>query len=152
MAEEILPCHIRIDKEGRWYYQGVPIINRKIYLYLNQCLTKDSSGRYLLLMDGEQCCLEVEDTPFVVREAGLSTLPGRKPGFFVKLNDETEEALKVATLRVGQGNVLYCRVKEEQYEARFLRASYYQLADFLQHDGKRYYLLVEGEKIYLKNL
>jgi hypothetical protein len=152
MAEDMLPCHIRIDKEGRWYYQDVPIINRKIYLYLNQCLTKDSSGRYILLMDGEQCCLEVEDTPFVVREAGLSTLPGRKPGFFVKLNDETEEALKVATLRVGQDDVLYCRVKEEQYEARFLRASYYQLADFLQHDGKRYYLLVEGEKIYLKNL
>jgi hypothetical protein len=148
----MLPCHIRIDKEGRWYYQGAPIINRKIYLYLNQCLTKDSSGRLILLMDGEQCSLEVEDTPFVVREAGLSALPGRKPVFFVKLNDETEEELKVDTLKVGKDDVLYCRVKEGQHEARFLRASYYQLAEFLQHDGKRYYLLVEGEKIYPKNL
>jgi hypothetical protein len=103
-------------------------------------------------MDGEQCSLEVEDTPFVVREAGLSALPGRKPAFFVKLNDETEEELKVDTLKVGKDDVLYCRVKEGQHEARFLRASYYQLAEFLQHDGKRYYLLVEGEKIYPKNL
>ena len=142
----------RIDKEGQWYYQGVPIINRKIYLYLNQCLTKDSTGRHVLLMDGEKCYLEIEDTPFVVREAVLSALPGCKPAFFVKLNDETEEELKVDTLRVGKDDVLYCRVKEGQYEARFLRAGYYQLADFLQHDGKRYYLLVEGEKIYPKNL
>jgi len=150
VAEDLLPCHIRIDKEGQWYYQGAPIINRKIYLYLNQCLTKDSSGRHILLMDGDTCYLEVEDTPFVVREAGLRSPPGGKPAFFVKLNDETEEELKIDTLRVGKDNVLYCRVKEEQHEARFLRVSYYQLADFLQHDGKRYYLLVEGEKIYLK--
>ena len=31
MPEDIPPCHIRIDKEGNWYHQGLPIINKKIY-------------------------------------------------------------------------------------------------------------------------
>ena len=148
MAEDIPPCHIRIDKEGNWYYQGLPIINREIYLYLNRCLKRDPSGKYILLMNGEKCSLEVEDTPYVIKEVSLGSKTKRTPSLFVRLNDETEEELKVDTLRVGKENVLYCNVKDGLYEARFLRASYYQLAKFLQYDGERYYLLVEGKKTY----
>lgn len=152
MVEDIPPCHIRIDKEGNWYYQGLPIINHQIYLHLNQCLEKDPSGKYVLLMDGEKCYLEVEDTPYVIQEASLKPATKSTPRLMVKLNDGTEEVLKADTLRAGKDNVLYCKVKDAQYDARFLRASYYQLAKFLQHDGKRYYLLAGGKKIYLKHL
>ena len=41
MPEEVPPCNIRIDKEGNWYYQDLHIINKKIYLNLNQCLAQD---------------------------------------------------------------------------------------------------------------
>ena len=148
--EDIPPCHIRIDKEGTWYYQDLPIINRQIYLYLNQCLTKDASGRYILAMDGEQCRLEVEDTPFVIQEVTLGASPEGAPFLWVRINDGTEEELKPDTLRVGKDDVLYCKVKRGQHEARFLRASYYQLAEFLHQDGNKYYLLIEGKKTYLK--
>ena len=150
MSEDIPPCNIRIDKEGNWYHRGLPIINKKIYIHLNQCLSKDPSGRYILEMDGEKCLLEIEDTPFVVKEVSLKTAPGKPPTLFIKLNDETGEKLSTDTLRVGKENVLYCEVKEGFCEARFLRASYYQLAQFLQHDEKGYYLLVEGKRTYLK--
>jgi len=150
MAEEIPPCHIRIDKEGNWYYQGLPIINQEIYLYLNQCIKRGPSGRHILAMNGNECYLEVEDTPFVIQEVSLKSAP--KPTLFVRLNDRTEEELKVDTLRVGKDNVLYCKVKDENYDARFLRASYYQLAKYLQHDGERYYLLIEDRKIFLHHL
>ncbi|MCK5186338.1 MAG: DUF1285 domain-containing protein [Deltaproteobacteria bacterium] len=150
MPEDIPLCHIRIDKEGNWYHQGLPIINKKIYIHLNQCLSKDPSGRYILEMDGEKCLLEIEDTPFVIKEVSLKTAPGKPPTLFIKLNDETGEKLSTDTLKVGKGDVLYCEVKDRLYEARFLRASYYQLAQFLQHDERGYYLLVEGNRTYLK--
>ena len=148
--EDTPACHIRIDKEGNWYYQGLPIIKREIYLHLNKCLRKDPTGKYILLMDGEKCYLEVEDTPYVIKEVSVGASPQINPPLFVKLNDETEEELKADTLRVGKDNVLYCKVKNASYDARFLRASYYQLAQFLQHDGERYYLVVGGTRHYLK--
>ena len=152
MPEDVPPCHIRIDKEGNWYYQDLPIINKKIYLYLNQSLALDPSGRYILSMDGEKCYLEVEDTPFVIQEVRLSSDSGQSSPLVVKLNDGTEERLKADTLRVGHDNVLYCKVKEGLYEARLLRNAYYQLAEFLEQDGQNYYLVIEGTKIHLKNL
>jgi hypothetical protein len=150
MPEDVPPCHIRIDKEGNWYYQDLPIINRKIYLYLNQCLSQEPSGRYILSMNGENCYLEVEDTPFVIQEVVASPNPDHPTSLLLKLNDGTEETLKVETLRVGQNDVLYCKVKEARYKARLLRSAYYQLAQFLQQDEKGYYLLVEETKTYLQ--
>jgi len=152
MPEDVPPCHIRIDKEGNWYYQDLPIINKKIYLHLNQCLSREPSGRYILSMNGEKCYLEVEDTPFVIQEVYVSPDPSPSPSLVVKLNDGTEEPLQADTLRVGQDNIVYCRVKEGVYEARLLRNAYYQLAEFLQQDGQHYYLIIEGTKIPLKNL
>lgn len=152
MPEDVPPCHIRIDKEGNWYYQDLPIINKKIYLHLNQCLSREPSGRYILSMNGEKCYLEVEDTPFVIQEVYVSPDASPSPSLVVKLNDGTEEPLQADTLRVGQDNILYCRVKEGVYEARLLRNAYYQLAEFLQQDGQHYYLVIEGTKIPLKNL
>ena len=152
MPEDVPPCHIRIDKEGNWYYQDLPIINKKIYLYLNQSLAQDPSGRYILSMDGEKCYLEVEDTPFVIQEVCLPSDSGQSPSLVIKLNDGTEELLKAATLRVGHDNILYCKVKEGLYEARLLRNAYYQLAGFLEQDGQNYYLVIEGSKIHLGNL
>ena len=152
MTEDIPASHIRIDKEGNWYYQGLPIIKREIYLHLNKCLEKDPSGRYILLMDGEKCYLEVEDTPYVIKGVRLGAGQQTAPVLFVRLNDETEEELNVDTLRVRKDSVLYCKVKDGLYDARFLRASYYQLAEFLRQDGEKYYLLVGGKKFYLEHL
>ena len=152
MTEDIPACHIRIDKEGNWYYQGLPIIQREIYLHLNKCLRKDPSGKYVLLMDGEKCYLEVEDTPYVIQGVSLDPDHQPAPALFVRLNDETEEELQVNTVRVGKDNVLYCKVKGAHYDARFLRASYYQLAEFLRQDGEKYYLLVGDKKFYLEHL
>jgi len=152
VAEDTPPCHIRIDKEGIWYYRGLPIIKKEIYLHLNQCLRRDSSGRYVLEMNGEKCYLEVEDTPFVIQEVSLKSPPEDGTSLFVKINDGTKEALRLDTIKVGRDNVLYCKVKDELYDSRFLRTSHYQLAKFLQQDDRGYYLLVGGKKTYLKPL
>jgi hypothetical protein len=151
MADDIPPCNIRIDKEGTWYYQGLPIINRNIYLYFNQCLSRDASGKYILSMGEERCYLEVEDTPFVIQEVYLkSEAEGAPAALWVKLNDGTEEPLDAGSLRVAADNVVYGMIKHAFCEARFTRAAWYQLAGHVQQDRQGYYLSVDGVKTYLK--
>ena len=152
MADDIPPCNIRIDKEGKWYHQGLPIINKNIYQHLNQCLVKDGEGRYLLVMNGEKCYLEVEDTPFVVQAARIDRPPEGEPAVCVTINDGTIETLDLSTLRIGKDNVLYCRVKGGLFDARFTRAGYYQLAQFIEHDEKGYSLVFENKKTPLPEL
>jgi hypothetical protein len=56
------------------------------------------------------------------------------------------------SLHVGRDNVLYCRVKEGIFTARFSRNSYYQLAEFIEQseNGNNYFINLNGEK-YLIN-
>jgi hypothetical protein len=153
MADDIPPCNIRIDKEGTWYYQGLPIINRNIYLYLNQCLSRDASGRYMLSLGAERCYLEVEDTPFVIREVLVRReAAGLPAALWVKLNDGTEERLDAGSLRIAADNVVYGMIKHDLCEARFTRAAWYQLADYLEQDRQGYYLSIDGVKTYLKRV
>ena len=58
---------LRIDKEGRWFFDDEEIIHRKTYLLFSRSLARDESGRTILRIGREQCPVEVEDAPFVVR-------------------------------------------------------------------------------------
>ena len=144
--EEILPCHIRIDKEGNWYYKGAQIIRKDIYLFFNQHLIKDGNGRFLLKINNEKCYLEVEDTPFVVKRVDIGK------AFKIVLNDETEEILQLDTLWIGRHNVLYCKVKQNRFDARFNRPSYYDITKYVMCNPLEdtYYIPFGGKKFYLK--
>jgi len=143
MTEDIPPCNIRIDKDGNWYYRGAPMIRKDIYLFFNRHIEKDPNGRYLLHIDDQKCYLEVEDTPFVIKRVD------RVDDFKVLLNDATQEALSLDTLWVGRNSVLYCKVKDKRFDARFGRAPYYQLAKYIEYDKKKdKYFVLSNEKQY----
>ncbi len=90
---------IVIDKEGTWFYNGLPIINRQILLYFYQLLEIGPEGSYLLRNEQESCSVEVQDTPFVVTALWPSKGPHEQ--FFIKLNDETVETLEMETLVIS---------------------------------------------------
>ncbi len=56
-------------------------------------------------------------------------------GFAVTLNDLTRERLDPETLRLGAGEVPYCRVKGGAFDARFSRAAAYQLLERVEPDA-----------------
>jgi hypothetical protein len=64
---------------------------------------------------------------------------------------ETREPLDPESLWIGKQNVLYCRIMEGGIPARFLRPSYYQLAEFIQEDKEqnRFYLSLGGKRFYI---
>lgn len=140
---------LRIDKEGRWFFQGEEITHRKTYLLYSRSLTRDESGRIILRVGREQCPVEVEDAPFVVTTVefipfGLDS----QEAIWLTLNDETREKLDPATLRIGPGNIPYCKVREGMFEARFSRNAYQLLVPHIQHDEKenRFFLSLNKTK------
>jgi len=124
---DIPPCLIYIDKEGRWYHRGAEMIHREFIRLFYNNIELDSSGRYVIDWKGQRCYVEVEDTAFVVRSV-------------------TQEELMPDTLYVGQDNVLYCSVKNHTFPARFNRAAYYQLAAYVEEENGTYYLPLNGRK------
>ena len=119
---------IRFGRDGEWYSDGERIANRRIADLFSRCVRKNPQGGYMLQMGDERAALEVEDTPFVVRQ--IEGDPER--GFIVTLNDGTREPLDPSSLRCGADNAFYCRVKDGECEARLLRPAHYALAQWAE--------------------
>ena len=146
-------CRIRINKEGRWFYEDSEIVHEAIYKYFNRCLRRDDSGRYVICTEDQMCAVEVEDAPFVVARVVREQTSRKDLGdFVIHLNDETREPLALDSLWVGPDNVLYCKVKGGEFHARLLRPAYYQLTEFLKYDedSGRFYIEQKGRRHYIR--
>jgi hypothetical protein len=144
---------MKIDKEGRWFYQGEEITHRKTYLLYCRSLTRDESGRMILRVGREECPVEAEDAPFVVMTIEFVPAGPEGESIWITLNDETRERLIPETLRIAPDHVPYCQVRNGLFEARFSRNAYQILAPHIQLDEKenRFFLPLNGKKYYLTN-
>ncbi|MGZ3580100.1 MAG: DUF1285 domain-containing protein [Syntrophales bacterium] len=149
MEKDIPSCNIKIDKEGVWYYKGNEIFRNEIVKFFYQNLKKDEAGRYLIELENDRCYLEVEDTPYVVKAIYKCTAESdNEECIYLLLSDQSLEKLNCDSLRAGRDNVLYCSVKEDAFSARFSRASYYQIAVFIECSdcGNEYYISLNGKR------
>ena len=143
---------ISFRKDGNWYSDDERIDNPRIALLFSQSIQRNPDGSYFLKVAEERASIDVEDTPYVVK----SIENDGNGGFNLILNDETREAMDPASLEVGPENVLYARVKDGKFRARFLRPAYYHLSSnfevddsgnfFLKMGGKRYPLQTASER------
>ncbi len=146
-------CEIRIDKQGSWFYNSLPIINQTILQLFMRSIEQDGVGGYRLKIGEETAPLRVEDTPYVVESLDLVGSEGAAAeAFCLRLNDETKEILDLESFYIGKENVPYCSVKSGAFPARFLRPAYYSLAQnhICQDDGERFYILLNDRKHFFK--
>lgn len=136
--------HIRFGRDGRWYADGQPIVNRRIADLFSSHVRRADSGGYMLEIGPERAPIEVDDTPYVVVGVQIDEKGSAK----IELNDHTVEALDAGSLQVGTDEVLYCRVKSGTERARFLRAAYYQLAPFITESEAGHFELMLGGTAY----
>ena len=145
---------IRIDKEGVWYYKGAHMFRKEILSVFFEHLKIDECGKYLIELKEECYYLDVEDTAFVVGSVYKTQLPddGRVQ-IDILLNDDSCEKLEMNSLHIGKDNVLYCRVKEGKFTARFSRKSYYQIAEFIElsENSVDYFINLNSEKYFIKS-
>ena len=145
---------IKIDKDGIWYYNGAHMFRKEILSVFFQNLRIDECGRYLIELGPERCYLDVEDTAFVVAAVYKTNLPcDDREQIDILLNDDSCEKLETNSLYTGRDNVLYCRVKEGRFAARFSRNSYYQLAEFIEQseNDAEFFINLNGEKYFIKS-
>jgi len=145
---------IKIDKDGIWYYNGAHMFRKEILNVFFQNLRIDECGRYLIELGTERCYLDVEDTAFVVAAVYKTKLPGNGlEQIDILLNDDSCEKLEMNSIYTGRDNVLYCRVKEGKFTARFSRNSYYQIAEFIElsENGVDYFINLNGEKNFIQS-
>jgi hypothetical protein len=149
-GNDIPPCFIYIDKQGRWFHKGVEMIHREFIRLFYQHMQIDSQGRYVINWGGDRCYVEVEDTPFVVRRTTFMQGEKGNSRFILSLSDDSQEDLSPETLFIGDDNVLYCKVKNRTFPARFDRPAYYQLAEYVEEDNNGYFLPLNGENYRLR--
>ncbi len=136
---------ISFGRDGNWYTDGERIDNARIALLFSRHLRQAPDGSYFLELGEERATVTVEDTPYVVR-----TVEGdAQTGFVLVLNDGEREPLDPSTLEVGSENVLYCKVKNGRYKARFLRPAYYHLSACFEEDAQGNVYFVTKERRYL---
>jgi hypothetical protein len=128
------------------------MFRKEILCVLFEHLKIDEGGKYLIELEGERYYLDVEDTAFVV--AAVSKTKRSDDGrdqLDVLLNDDSCEKLEMNSLYIGNDNVLYCRVKEGRFAARFSRKSYYQLAEFIEQsgNGNNFFINLNGERYFI---
>lgn len=111
---------------------------------LHRWLDRLDDGRYILRLDAERYAyVEVEDAPYVVRTIEREG-PADVQQVFVLLTDGTREELAYETLRVGQGEALYCQVKG-RFPARLSRQAQHLLGELIvEVDGRFEPLLRAG--------
>ena len=136
---------ITIARDGTWFFNGAEIIRRDILELFFKHLHCDDEGYYIEIGTARGY-LDVEDTVFLVVQATL--VRGKKEGFFVRLNDGTEELLDLTRFWIGRNNIPYCMVKDGKFPARFLRVPYYEVAKHAEYDeaAGEYYLVLNGQR------
>ena len=115
---------LRIDRDGAWFHEDEEVTHEGILASLRDGLQVDAAGHFIEI-GPVRVPVEVEDAPFSVLR-----LEPEGDGFALILSDLSRESLDPASLRLGAGDVPYCRIKGGKFEARFSRAAAWQL---LQH-------------------
>ena len=134
---------ISFRRDGNWYTDEERIDNPRIALLFSRSIRRNPDGSYFLQVGDERASITVEDTPYVVK----SVAGDAATGFTAVLNDEEREPLDYGSLEAGPDNVLYSRVKNGAFRARFLRPAYYHLSDCLgMDDNGGFYFKVAGQR------
>jgi uncharacterized protein len=118
---------LSIDEEGDWFDEGVQITHPGVLANLRGSLRHDARGYFI--QTRVRVPVEVADVPFVVVR-----FERRGPALRGVLNDGSETAIDPATLRIGPGDIPYCRVKDNRFEARLSRAATFQLLAHVETD------------------
>ena len=120
---------IALDREGHFTHDGDPIDNARLEQALRSWIARHPDDGKLILTNGyDWCYFRVDDAPFIV------TALHDGPAPTLVLFDATEEPLDPETLSIGEGGVVYARVKGGAFEARFSRHAQTQLAPLLVKD------------------
>jgi hypothetical protein len=136
---------IVLDREGRFWHDGERVDHPALEHALRSWIgLHPDDGRVILSNGYDWCYFRAEDAAFVVDAIRVEP----DGGVTLRLFDGTEEPLDPATLSLGEGGVVYARVRGGGLSARFSRHAQTQLAPVLVQ-GDPPTVLVGGREVVL---
>ena len=125
---------LRLDRNGRLWHQGEEVTHPRLRQALLRWLDlRDEDRRPVVRLDETRYAyIDVDDAHLLVTSARWD---GDR--IFVVLNDGSEEELAYASLRVGDGDALYCTVRGGRLEGRVTTPAYQVLAAGIDDDPDR---------------
>jgi uncharacterized protein len=142
MIEKFRQTGIRLDREGRLWHEGAEIshpgLRRALLSWLD---LREEDGRPILRLDERRYAyIDVEDAHLLVTSARW-----QDDRALLSLNDGSDEELAYDTLEVGDGEALYCRVRDRRLCARVTTPAYYVLAERIEETGDGFVLRAAGQ-------
>lgn len=123
---------IRLARDGMFFHDGDPVEHRALAKALASWVARHpDDGRFILTNGYDWTYFLVEDAPFHVDSLDAASDPPR-----LTLADDSVEPFDPSTACVGEDGVVYCRVREGAFEARFSRHAQTQLAPLLVESGE----------------
>jgi len=136
---------ISFRRDGHWYTDDERIENERIATLFSKSIQRKPDGSYFLEVGDERADVTVEDTPYVVK-----SIENRPDGSLnLILNDDTRESFDPRLLEVAPDNVMYTRVKDGRFRARFIRSAYNHLASMFEADDAGAFFIRIGATRYL---
>lgn len=138
---------ITVDEEGNWFYQGNPIIRGDILRLFYEHLRFIPGNGYVIEWQNAFHPVNVADTPFIITRVDAEKDGREIKSIWITLkHTQDKELLNPSTIFVGRNNVLYCKIKNNAFIARFSRPAYYQLAELLEEENGEFVIKVGGTK------
>ena len=128
-----LPADLRIDREGRWFADGRPVVHEKIFDLFCRSLVREEGG-YLIRIGGQTNPVIVEDAPFLVRGLFVENTEDGLDVIRLALNDGRTIDLEPSSLRAPDGRSVYCAIPGAGMEAKFSKDALQLFGKFLEHD------------------
>jgi hypothetical protein len=141
-----------LNKEGRWYHQGVEITHERTCALFYRNLKKGSDGYYYVKIGVESAKVIIEDVPYVIRSLDILRGPdGDVIDYRLLLNDDSCEFLDPETLFVGERDALYCTVGRGEHLARFSSPAYQLLCTMVEYreEDDRYWIPWRTRHMYI---
>ena len=143
-----------LDRDGRWYDQGVRVTNPRLAEFLLTHLTRSEDGRYLVDVGRDKRYVDVQDAPYRALGIELAEAASARECLLVRLNDGSVEPFDPTTFWIGQDGSPYCLVRNRAHRVRFTAESYRQLSAFIteEADTGRYLLQIGSDRIPVPTL
>ncbi len=106
------PLDMRIKSNGSWFYQGGEVHRGALVKLFASILRKEANGHYYLVTPQEKFQISVDDAPFVIVDAEVSTIDGEQQ-VYLRTNVEDYVVLNEEHPLEMRDNRPYVKIRDE---------------------------------------
>ena len=150
--EHVGEIDIRIDRSGKWFYQGSEMERESVVRLFSTILRLDDDG-YCLVSPAEKMKIEVDDVPFIIRLMDVEGAGDKQRIHFssnVGDHFSLDQMHPLSVVSGAAGDAVPYVIVRRNLKARLATTVYYELAELAVSNDKTGELGVWSEGAFFK--